>query len=373
MKRIITTVMLILLCTSIKVMAMADSADSACIINAVTGETVFAKNIDERRPMASTTKIMTAIVALERCKMDEVVSVSASAGRQEGSAAYIYEGDNIYMKDVLYGLMLNSGNDAALAIAEHIGGSAEGFAAIMNEKAREIGMNNTHFMNPSGLDDPEHYTTAKDLAMLAKYAMSNQNFREIVSSKKYQTKLINSDKVLYFSNHNKMLTLYDGATGIKTGYTKKTGRCLVSSAMRDDMEFIAVTLGAPDDWKDHAQMLDYAFSEHYPQKAVEKNSIIKTANLNDKKYSFVAAEDFIVPLKKNIRENIEVVSHIAEDLSAPVNAGEKVGYIEIKCDGHTIGNVDIISEENIFGNDNILMKNSFWDMTARFLKRALHF
>lgn len=373
MKRIVVTVILILLCTSIKVMAIADSADSACVINAVTGETVFAKNIDKRRPMASTTKIMTAIIAIEKCKMDEVVSVSAIAGRQEGSAAYIYEGDSIYMKDILYGLMLNSGNDAALAIAEHIGGSAEVFAEMMNEKAKEIGMDDTHFMNPSGLDDPEHYTTARDLAKLAQYAMNNKEFREIVSSKKYQAKLVNSDKTLYFSNHNKLLTLYEGATGIKTGYTRKTGRCLVSSAERDGMKFIAVTLGAPDDWKDHSQMLDYAFSGHYPQKAVEKGSRVKIADLNNEQYSFLAADDFVVPMKKNSGQNIDVVRHVAKDLSAPVNAGEKVGYIEIIYNGNTLGTIDIISEKDIFGHDKILMKNSFFDTTASFFKRALCF
>lgn len=374
MKKIISVfIMLILLFTSIKVMAMADSADCACVINAVTGETVFAKNMNERHSMASTTKIMTAVIALEKCKMDEIVVVSAEAANQEGSAAYISEGDQICMKDMLYGLMLNSGNDAAFAIAEHISGNTKDFAKLMNQKAELLGLKDTHFVNPSGLDDSEHYTTAWDLAMLARYAMNNSDFREIVAAQTYQIKPVNSEDVLYCSNHNKMLHLYEGSTGIKTGYTKKTGRCLVSSAQRNDMEFIAVTLGAPNDWNEHSQMLDYAFSEYYPKRVIEKNSRLKIAEINGEKYSFVAAENFTVPLKENEGCSVEVVSHVAEGLKAPINKGEKVGYAEIKYNGNRIGDVDIIAKEDIIGNDGINIKNSFFDMVARFFKEALCF
>ena len=245
--------------------AMADSAECACVINGATGEVVFAKNAQTRHAMASTTKIMTAILALENSDADDVVTVTADAANQEGSAAYIEAGDKIKMKDLLYGLMLNSGNDAAYAVAEYITGSVDNFAERMNIKAEKLGLHDTHFANPSGLDAPDHYTTALDLAKLARYAMSNDDFREIVAERVYTATLPESGGTLTFSNHNKLLKTYEGATGIKTGYTKATGRCLVSSAKRDGMEFIAVTLNDPNDWADHAEMLDASFAAHYPK------------------------------------------------------------------------------------------------------------
>ena len=274
--------MTIITFSQLSAFAMVESAECACVINALTGDVVFSKNMNQKHAMASTTKIMTAIVAIERCNMDEIVDVSATAANQEGSAAYISEGNQYYMKDLLYGLMLNSGNDAAVAIAEHVSGSEESFAELMNEKAEELGLGNTHFMNPSGLDNPEHYTTVYNLALIARYAMTLPQFREIVATQTAQVQALNSDEILYFSNHNKMLSLYEGANGIKTGFTKSTGRCLVSSAQRDGMEFIAVTLNDPNDWNDHTEMLDYAFSEHYPKKLIEQGDTVKVIAGKDK-------------------------------------------------------------------------------------------
>lgn len=351
--------------------AMADSADCACVINGLTGDVVFSKNLNEQHAMASTTKIMTAVIALERSSPEDVITVSGNAANQEGSAAYISEGDRIYMKDMLYGLMLNSGNDAAVAIAEHIAGSSEAFAELMNEKALELGLRDTRFVNPNGLDAPGHFTSAHDLAVMARYAMSIPEFREIAASKTYQAKPLNSDQVLYFSNHNKMLGLYEGATGVKTGFTKATGRCLVSSAKRDGMEFIAVTLGDGNDWNDHKEMLDYAFSQHYPKKAVEKGMNIKIAEIDGQKYNMIAAEDFIIPFKEHDKVSAEIISHIADNLSSPINAGEKVGYLEIRCNGLTVGNVDIISRSEIRNVNNIRLKNSFYSSFIHVVKRLL--
>lgn len=372
MKKIITAVIILLLFVMPKnAFAMADSAECACVINALTGEVVFEKNMTAKHAMASTTKIMTAILALEKCGADEDVTVSYEAAAQEGSAAYIEPNDIIKMRDLIYGLMLNSGNDAAFAIAEHISGGSEEFAALMNKKAEEIGMKNTHFTNPSGLFDDEHYSSAEDMAYLASYAMKNETFREIVSSTSYTAPLVNSDRKLYFKNHNKMLTLYQGATGIKTGYTKKSGRCLVSSAMRDGMEFIAVTLNSPNDWEEHAQMLDYAFSKYYPKTVVEKSATMKTALINGKKYNFIAAEDFIIPLKESGGGRVEVITHMAKYTKAPINKGEKAGYVEIKYNGVIVGNVDIVSEEDIYGDDEIRTKTDFTGFITRFLKDKL--
>ncbi len=370
-KYIILLVITIIMSFNTLGFAMAETADCACVINSATGEVVFSKNINERHAMASTTKIMTAIIALERCKLDDIVLVSSNAANQEGSSAYVKENHQLYLRDALYGLMLNSGNDIAVAIAENIAGSEEEFAQLMNEKVLELGLRNTHFVNPNGLDHPEHFTTAGDLAVIARYAMTNNDFREIVATQTYQAKPLNDEEILYFSNHNKMLGLYEGSTGIKTGFTKSTGRCLVSSAKRDDMEFIAVTLGDSDDWNDHMSMLDYAFSEHYPKKVIEKDMTIKVAQIDGKRYNMVAADDFVVPFKENGKVSVELVSHIADNLKSPINAGEKVGYVEIRCDDMTIGSVDIISQSDIGKVTNIRLKNSFYNSFMHIVKRLL--
>lgn len=373
-KRIIIIAFSIILSLNISVpraSAMAESAECACVINSLTGDVVLSKNPRKRHAMASTTKIMTALIAIEKCGMEEIVTVSENAANQEGSAAYIRAGSQIYMKDMLYGLMLNSGNDAAEAIAEHVAGSGGDFAALMNEKTMELGLRETHFANPSGLSNPEHFTTAYDLAMITRYAMLNPLFREIVSAKTYRAKPINSEEILYFSNHNRMLEAYDGANGVKTGFTKNSGRCLVSSAKRDGMEFIAVTLGDADDWNDHAQMLDYAFSEHYPKKVIEKGAKVKIAEIDGKKYNMLAAEDFTIPLRKNGKVPVEIISHIADNLYPPINAGEKVGRLEIKCGGEAVGSVDIISASEIENVSGMRLKNSFYSSFENIFKRLL--
>ena len=241
----------------------------------------------------------------------------------------------------------------------------------VRQKAEELGLGNTHFMNPSGLDNPEHYTTVYNLALIARYAMTLPQFREIVATQTAQVQALNSDEILYFSNHNKMLSLYEGANGIKTGFTKSTGRCLVSSAQRDGMEFIAVTLNDPNDWNDHAEMLDYAFSEHYPKKLIEQGDTVKVTNIDGKDYSMVAASDFTIPFKEHQKTQVEVISHISNDLQAPINQGEKVGWLEIVCDGVSVGEVDIISENDIYGVSNIRLKNSFFSSFIRVAKILL--
>lgn len=373
MKKRITALFMtaVILVSSVSAYAIADEAECACVINGATGDVVLSKNIGQRHAMASTTKIMTAILAIENSNPDDIITVSANAANQEGSAAYIEENMQIYMKDMLYGLMLNSGNDAAVAIAEHISGSVEMFAELMNEKCVQLDLRNTHFVNPNGLDDPNHFTTAADLAKLARYAMQNETFREIVATQTMQIKPINSDITLYFSNHNKLLGSYEGATGIKTGYTQSTGRCLVSAAKRDGMEFIAVTLNDNDDWNDHAELLDYAFSKHYPKKVIEKGSVIKQASIDGEKYEMIAAEDFIVPFKEHGKANVEIVSHIASNLTSPINAGEKVGYLEIRCNDLEIGQVDIVSKEDIENISPMRLTNSFYSSFIHIVKTVL--
>ncbi len=235
------------------------SAASAILIDADSGSVLWQQNADERRPMASTTKIMTALVALETAPLDTLLTVPSSAVGIEGSSACLKGGEAMTLEDLLYIMLLESANDAAAAIAVTLGGSIEGFADMMNEKAHELGLENTSFSNPHGLDDENHYTTAAELAKIAAAAMKNPEFVKIVST--YRCKLpLSGGGFRYLLNHNKMLKLYDGALGVKTGFTKKSGRCLVSAAKRGDTTLIAVTLSAPDDWNDHRAMLDFGFA-----------------------------------------------------------------------------------------------------------------
>lgn len=235
------------------------SARAAVLIDGKSGKVLFEKNKDERLPMASTTKIITGLLACESKKMKKVVTVSPVASGTEGSSLWLEPGEKQTLENLTYGLMLRSGNDAAVAIAEYLGGSTEAFALMMNERAKKIGVQNTGFQNPNGLDAEGHFTTAYDLALISREAMKNKKFRKIVSTKSKTIPWESSEWDRSLTNHNKMLWRYEGCNGIKTGFTKKSGRCLVTSAKRGKTELICVTLNAPDDWNDHTKMLDYGF------------------------------------------------------------------------------------------------------------------
>lgn len=239
----------------------AVSASSAALYCPATGEFAFTQNADVRRGMASTTKIMTALVAIEQGDTAAEIVIPPEAVGVEGSSLYLKAGEKMTLRDLLYGLLLQSANDAAEAIAVAVGGSVEGFADLMNAKAAQMGLTDTHFTNPHGLADENHYTTARELAEIAAEAMRQPLFREICGSRRAAIPNGEVGK-RYLVNHNRLLFTYAGAVGVKTGFTKATGRCLVSAAQRDGVELIAVTLGAPDDWRDHAAMLDYGFSAY---------------------------------------------------------------------------------------------------------------
>lgn len=238
------------------------SAKSAILISADTGTVLYEKNALEQLPMASTTKIMTALLALEKAERegDPIVSVTQEMVAVEGSSMGLRAGDRLSLTNLTAGMLLASGNDAANAAALFVAGSAEKFADLMNARASEIGMEQTHFVTPSGLDDEAHYSTAHDMALLARAALKNESFRTLASSSTYRVEFQEPEKMVDYTNHNKLLWMYEGCIGVKTGFTKKSGRCLVSAAERDGMTLIAVTLNAPDDWEDHRVMLDYGFS-----------------------------------------------------------------------------------------------------------------
>ena len=238
------------------------SAQSALLMEAESGSIVYEKNAHTRLPMASTTKMMTALVALDLAAPDTVIAVDGRAVGIEGSSIYLCEGEKLTLEELLYALMLESANDAAVAIAIGLCGSEDAFVDAMNRKATSLGLSNTHFSNPHGLDAEAHYTTAYELAVIARAALQNSLLKTIVSTRKTTIPHQNTDGVRLLVNHNKMLRLYDGCIGLKTGYTQKSGRCLVSAAQRDGVTMIAVTLNSPDDWNDHTKLLDLGFSNY---------------------------------------------------------------------------------------------------------------
>ncbi|MBU5466302.1 D-alanyl-D-alanine carboxypeptidase [Virgibacillus sp. MSJ-26] len=235
------------------------SAEASILLDQSTGDVLYEKNAHNKQQIASITKIMTAIIAIELGQMNEEAKTSRRAIYTEGSSIYLEQGEKMTIEDLLYGLMLRSGNDAAVAISEHIGGSVEGFVHLMNEKAKWLGMTNTQFANPHGLTDEDHYSTAYDMAILMQYAMANEEFRKISGTTSYQAE----NRTYYWQNKNKFLTkYYEYSTGGKTGFTKKSGRTLITTAKKDNIELIAVTLNAPDDWNDHTVLYEWGFENH---------------------------------------------------------------------------------------------------------------
>lgn len=249
--------------------APAVQAESAILMDVDSKRVLYEKNADEPKPIASITKIMTAILAIEYGRLDDVVVVSPKASGMEGSSIYLRPGERVTLETLLYGLMLRSGNDAAVAIAEHLAGSEENFVRLMNIKAWELGMKNTRFANSHGLDEEGHYSTARDMALLSAYALKNPIFQEIVNTRTKRVSWPGERWSRSWVNKNKMLQFYDGADGVKTGYTRKAGRTLVSSATRHGQQLVVVTLNDPDDWRDHMRLLDYGFAQ-YPARLLLK-------------------------------------------------------------------------------------------------------
>ncbi|MBR5453805.1 MAG: D-alanyl-D-alanine carboxypeptidase [Clostridia bacterium] len=374
-KRFITVflsfaVVFLLFCSSSKALAAENinvSAESAVLIEVSGGRVVYEKNAYCRMPMASTTKIMTALVAIEEGDLDRIVTVSDKAVGVEGSSIYLYPGEKLSMRDLIYALMLESANDAAAAIAIAVAGSVEGFARLMNLKADEIGLADTHFENPHGLDSEQHYTTAYDLACLAAYALRNESFREIVSTYRRVIPLQDNEGSRVLLNHNRLLRSYDGAIGVKTGFTKKSGRCLVSSAERDGVTLVSVTLNAPDDWNDHKEMLDLGF------RLFEKLNLSRAREerfellaVNGEKSSFLASNsaDLSVITEKKDR-NIRKVVELKRFYYAPIASGEVVGricYYDGEC---FLGAVDITAEEGVAA----VKKMNFWEYILSLFRR----
>ncbi|WP_100488135.1 D-alanyl-D-alanine carboxypeptidase family protein [Sporolactobacillus pectinivorans] len=279
------------------------SAQSAVLIDQSSGRELFEKNSHEKLPIASITKVMTAILAIESGKMNQMVTVSDRAIKTEGSSLYLKAGERLHLKDLVYGLMLRSGNDASLAIAEAVAGSEQGFAFMMNEKAQELGMQDTHFTNPNGLENSDHYSTASDMAVLTRYAMENQYFRKIAGTRSYRAAATNKEGVRVWKNKNKMLSLYQYATGGKTGFTKKAGRTLISTASQGNMSLIAVTLNDGDDWLDHKNLFEWGFSTYKPILVVRSGKLAANTDPFYQNHLYVQ-RDIYLPLSKDEQQDI---------------------------------------------------------------------
>lgn len=328
--------------------AVDTSARSAILIEAETGKVLYAHNAHERLPMASTTKIMTAMVALEHGDMEDIVTADASAYGTEGSSIYLHLEEEISLKDLLYGLMLSSGNDAAVAIAVHIGGGTRTFADMMNKKAIELGAYNTNFVTPNGLHDEQHYTTAYDLARIAAAAMKNPNFREIVSTEYYRAET--GEVARTFKNKNRILWEYAGGTGVKTGYTKAAGKCLVFSAEQDGMELIGVVLNCPDMFPDAEKILDYGFENYETAEMVKAGSIVARVSVSGGEKSLLeltSAQDIIVPVHKGGSATYRTRVITEENISAPVYKGESLGYVEILDGDALLMRCQLVAAEDI--------------------------
>ena len=343
MKKLILTVLFIFL-LPINSYALEISAECAYLLLANTGEVLYEKNGKKTHNIASTTKIMTALLAIEKDAINQITVVSENAASQEGSSIYLRRGEEVKINDLLYGMMLNSGNDAACAIAEHISGDVDTFAVAMTKRAKELGAHNTSFKNPNGLDAKGHYSTAQDLAIISAYALQNDKFCDIVSTK--TAEIETSSGTTYLKNHNKMLWNYEGCIGIKTGYTKSTGRCLVSAARKDGALLIAVTLNAPNDWQDHTKMLDFGFSQIENKEVLTEGKILKNFTYNSQNFNAVAKEAVYSILKKGEKQDIDIFVHTIKSPTVSFKKGEKLGFAEIFVNEKLIKKVDLVSDND---------------------------
>lgn len=323
-------------------------AKSAIVIDAMTGKVLYNKNAEEQRYPASTTKIMSLIVALEHGNLNEIVTASNHAANTEGSTLWLTEGEQLTLHDLLYGIMLVSGNDATVAVAEHISGSVEKFAQLMTEKAHAIGAKDTRFTNSSGLPDPNHVTTAHDLARITAYGYKNPMFSEIISTKNKVIPWAGKEFGRDLYNENRMLWLSEGGNGVKTGYTDLAGRCLVSGAKRNGIQLIAVVLDSDTMWDDSLSLLDFGFSQVKPETIVQQNDILKTIRVANGKVEIVkliASNDLVVPIFEQDKEKFSLVIDAPNKVEAPVIKGQEVGVARVFYQDKEIATISLQADE----------------------------
>ena len=322
--------------------AVDTSAAAAILMDADSGRVLYEQNADSRMLIASTTKILTALVAIREGDLSDIVTVKREAVLTEGSSMYLKEGEKLTLETLLYGLMLCSGNDAAVAIADHVGGSQAGFAKLMNETARELGMENSSFANPNGLDAEDHYSTARDMARLACAAVENETLLRIVSTRSVTI----GGRTM--TNHNKLLQHLDGCLGLKTGYTRAAGRTLVSCAERNGQRLVAVTLQDGNDWADHQALYEEGFAASPAHRAAGLGKTLSRAPVKNgirATVPLVAAEGFSWPLAEG--EHLEMSVELDAPLTAPLTAGRSVGNAIFTLNGREVGRVALLCGESV--------------------------
>ena len=314
------------------------SAHSA-VIMADSGEVLFAKNADEKLPIASTTKIMTAIIVIENCKLDDSVLITAESCNIEGSSMYLKEGEKYTVRQLLQGMMLVSGNDAAHALALHTAGSIEDFAVLMNKKCQELAMNSTKFQNPHGLSEDDHYSSAEDMARLMVYCMQNEDFSKLTALKSLKL----GEKS--FVNHNKLLYVCPGCIGGKTGYTMAAGRCLVSACERDGSSFVCVTLAAPNDWNDHIGLYNWAYSQ-FSHREIADNLSFNIPVVSGKTESVTLTAEYtelLLPKKAELVIKAELPNFVF----APITRGECGGIFKAYCENECVAEGRLLYQNDV--------------------------
>ena len=331
--------------------APAIKSPAAIVINAATGRVLYEWDANERRPMASTTKIMTAILILENLPLDQEVTVSAKAGQTPEPKALLREGDVVTVEQLMYALLIRSSNGAAVALAEALDGDVETFAERMNARAEQLGMADTHFVNPNGLDADGHYSTAADMAKVAQYAMKNEKFREFVSTPAYSLELPGRSEPVELKNTNKLLGRVDWVTGIKTGLTPRADQCLVASATRDGVSVISVVLGQPSSevcWDESQTLLDYGLGQFRHVTFMEEGTVVAESQVP---YQTEGALHLVTDgtLETDLYKDDEVTTSVKLDraLVLPVEAGEEFGEVVLSVDGETVGTVALVADRSL--------------------------
>ncbi|MCX7970943.1 MAG: D-alanyl-D-alanine carboxypeptidase [Negativicutes bacterium] len=329
------------------------TAQSAIVMVAATGEVLWEKDADTRRPPASTTKIVTLLLALENGNLDDVVTASQTASQTDGSSIWLEPGERLTLRQLLYGLMLLSGNDAAVAISEHISGSSAAFARLMTDRAHSLGAVSSNFTNPNGLPDDNHYTTARDLAVLTAYGLNHHpEFRQIMGTRETTIPWHGKTFQRELYNENKLLWRYDGANGGKTGYTDAAGPCLVATAERNGVQLVAVVLNCEDMWQDAVNLLDYGFDRTSAKKFFDAGGwrqAVTVTNGYRPTVSLRAADDIVVPAQKDGSDagdfRLEFV--VPRSLRAPLTAGQHVGQVVLRYRGEVVATSDIVTVDGV--------------------------
>ena len=345
------------------------TADAAIVIDGETGKVLYGKNIHQRRAPASTTKILTTILGIELGNLEDIVKASRNAAYTGGSSMYLKVGEELTLEEILFGVMLSSGNDASVAVAEHLAGNVEKFAELMNHKAKEIGALNSTFQNPHGLPNDKHLTTAYDLAMIMRYGMQNDMFRKLTATKYQSVKGPDESwQIRSLRNHNKLLWKMTDCDGGKTGYTRAAGRCLISTATRKGRRVIAVVLHADLLWQDSIKLLDYGLDNFKNVTLYDEGQEIESLNIpesKEKELSLITPREFVMTFPNNAEPKVERKIRLAEEIYLPIPKGQKLGVMEVIVDGENVGQLDLVAGSDV---TEMSFVQKFWRWFSSILK-----